>query len=59
MRFLEQPAPGYTTIVVLISVLFSILFFILGILGDYIGLLFDETKKRPHYIVMEEINNNN
>jgi dolichol-phosphate mannosyltransferase len=55
MRFLEQPTPGYTTIVVLISILFSILFFILGILGDYIGLLFDEIKNRPHYIIMEEI----
>ncbi|MBE9467024.1 MAG: glycosyltransferase family 2 protein [Bacteroidetes bacterium] len=58
MRFLNQPAPGYTTLVVLISLLFSILFFILGIIGDYIGLLFDEIKKRPNYIVMEEISNN-
>lgn len=56
MRFLDQPYSGYTTIVVLISMMFSILFFVLGIMGDYIGLLFDESKGRPHYIVMDEKN---
>ncbi|PKP08811.1 MAG: glycosyl transferase family 2 [Bacteroidetes bacterium HGW-Bacteroidetes-4] len=54
MRFLGQPFSGYTTIVVLMSTMFSILFFVLGIIGDYIGLLFDEAKGRPHYIVMDE-----
>jgi dolichol-phosphate mannosyltransferase len=42
---------GYTTIVVLISVLFSFLFFIIGIIGTYLGYIFEETKKRPIYIV--------
>lgn len=55
MRFLGQPSPGYTTIVVLISAMFSINFFVLGIIGDYVGFLFDESKKRPHYIVMKEL----
>jgi len=36
--------------------MFSILFFVLGIMADYIGNLFDEVKARPHYIVMDEIN---
>lgn len=54
MRFLGHPFSGYTTIVVLLSIMFSILFFVLGIIGDYIGLLFDEAKNRPHYIVMDD-----
>ncbi len=54
MRFMGQPSPGYTTIVVLMSAMFSIQFFVLGIMSDYIGFLFDESKKRPHYHVMDE-----
>ncbi|MFA6404141.1 MAG: glycosyltransferase family 2 protein, partial [Salinivirgaceae bacterium] len=40
MRFLDQPTSGYTTIVVLMSAMFSIQFFVLGIIADYIGFLF-------------------
>jgi polyisoprenyl-phosphate glycosyltransferase len=57
MKFLQQPTPGYTTLVILMSAMFSIQFFVLGILGDYIGYIFDEVKKRPHYIVMDDIQN--
>src|SRR5579862_340954 len=44
------------------SVILTIVFFggvqliTIGILGQYIGSLFDEIKKRPEYIVAEEIN---
>ena len=54
MNFLDQPTSGYTTIVILISSMFSILFFVLGIMADYIGYIFDEVKKRPHYIIMDD-----
>ena len=47
----QKPIPGYTTLVVFLGIMFSILFFILGILGQYIGFLFDEQKGRPIYIV--------
>ena len=30
---------------------------VIGIIGEYIGHLFDETKGRPHYIVMEDSDN--
>ena len=56
MYFIEQPVSGYTTIIIFMSAMFSILFFVLGIIADYIGNLFDEVKGRPHYIVMDEIN---
>ncbi len=53
MKFLEQTPPGYTTLVVLSSFMFSILFFVLGIMGLYIGYMFEEQKKRPLYIIKE------
>ncbi|MDR1664717.1 MAG: glycosyltransferase family 2 protein [Clostridiales bacterium] len=53
-RMIEDTPPGYTTLVVLISVMFSINFFVLGIIGEYIGHILYEVKKRPLYIVDEE-----
>jgi len=51
MKIIDQPVSGYTTIIVFLGIMFSIQFIILGILGEYIGFLFDEQKKRPIYIV--------
>lgn len=51
MRFKGLTPPGYATIVVLMSFLFAILFFIVGIIGEYIAVLFKEVKGRPIYIV--------
>jgi dolichol-phosphate mannosyltransferase len=51
--FGTTPPSGYTTIVMFISLSFSILFFLIGIIGIYVGFLFDEQKNRPLYIVKE------
>lgn len=56
IKLLGYVIPGYTTIVVLISFLLAIQFFILGIIGEYIGFIFNEIKRRPIYIVENEIN---
>ena len=47
---------GYATIIVLICFMFAMLFFVVGIIGEYISILFLELKNRPIYIVDEEIN---
>lgn len=50
--FTRQGAPsGYATIVVLICFMFAMLFVIIGIIGEYIAILFTELKDRPIYIV--------
>jgi dolichol-phosphate mannosyltransferase len=51
MKFLGHTPPGYTTIVVLVSFLFSVVFLLIGILGYYIGIILTEVKKRPIYII--------
>ncbi|MDO5564760.1 MAG: glycosyltransferase family 2 protein [Eubacteriales bacterium] len=44
---------GYATIVILLCFMFAILFLIVGIIGEYISILFTEIKKRPSYIIKE------
>jgi dolichol-phosphate mannosyltransferase len=47
---------GWTTLVILISGFSGVQLIFLGIIGEYIGAVFDEVKARPHYIVDEKIN---
>jgi dolichol-phosphate mannosyltransferase len=47
---------GWTTIVMLIAGFSGIQLIFLGIIGEYIGAIFDEVKARPHYIVEDKIN---
>ena len=55
--FTRQGAPsGYATIVILNCFMFAILFLIVGIIGEYIAILFSELKDRPIYIVQETQN---
>ena len=47
---------GYATIIVLICFMFAVLFLIVGVIGNYIAILFAELKDRPIYIVGETKN---
>ena len=49
---------GWTTTVVLVSFLFSVQFFMIGVLGEYVGRIYEQVKKRPLYVVAERINFN-
>jgi glycosyltransferase involved in cell wall biosynthesis len=50
------PFDGYGTLVGLLLLFFSLVFLTLSILSEYLGLIYEETKKRPHFIVSEKIN---
>lgn len=45
--------PGYATIIVLILLLGSIQLFSIGIIGEYVGRTFEQTKNRPIYVTKE------
>ncbi|HEV7449286.1 MAG TPA: glycosyltransferase family 2 protein [Candidatus Paceibacterota bacterium] len=47
--------PGWATVIVLISVLGGVQLMFLGIIGEYIGAIFEEVKARPHYIVADAV----
>ncbi|APD05855.1 dolichyl-phosphate beta-D-mannosyltransferase [Flavobacteriaceae bacterium UJ101] len=48
--------PGYTSLMLSIWFLSSIVITLLGVIGIYIGRLFEESKGRPVFIVKEKIN---
>lgn len=45
--------PGYATIIVLILFFASMQLFCIGIIGEYVGRTFEQTKNRPIYIAKE------
>lgn len=47
---------GWTSLMVSMFFMFGLLFALLGIVGLYIGKIFDEVKRRPLYIVGETVN---
>ena len=51
--FLGIDIPGYATIIVLILLLGSIQLFCIGIIGEYVGRTFEQSKNRPIYIAKE------
>lgn len=45
------PIQGWTTIVVLITLFGSFQIFCIGVIGEYIGRIYIETKQRPRFII--------
>jgi dolichol-phosphate mannosyltransferase len=55
--FFEGNSPqGWTTLIVLFLVVSGIQMIILGVIGEYIARIYEETKKRPNYIIKEYLN---
>lgn len=54
-RFVEDTPPGYTSIVVLLVLLSGFIIIALGVVGLYVGRIFDQVKGRPLFVVDEQI----
>lgn len=50
-----RPAPGYATIVVSILFLGGVQLVCLGIMGEYIGRIYEEVKRRPLWVVSDTV----
>lgn len=53
--FFGRDLPGYASLMVMVTFLSGIQLLTIGILGEYIGRIFGETKNRPLYFIEEEL----
>lgn len=53
--FFGVPFPGFGTLASLITLLFGLLFIVLGVMSEYLGMVFVETRQRPLYVVRQTI----
>ena len=52
--FTRGGAPsGYATIIIVLCFMFAMLFVVIGIIGEYISVIFNELKDRPIYIISD------
>ncbi len=55
--FVGVPFAGFGTLVSLFLLIFGIMSLMLGILSEYVGLIYEEVKARPNYVVSEFLEN--
>ena len=53
--FTDKPIIGWSSTMVLISWTGGAILFTLGIIGEYIGRIYDEIKQRPIYLIKEKV----
>jgi len=55
-KFFGGVVRGWTTIMILVGLGSSAQLLMTGILGEYVGRIYEEVKRRPLYVVQDEIN---
>jgi dolichol-phosphate mannosyltransferase len=53
--FTDKASSGWATLIVLITLIGGVQLIVLGFVGMYIGKIYEETKKRPLYIIREVV----
>jgi glycosyltransferase involved in cell wall biosynthesis len=48
---LHQSPQGFTALLVAVTFLSGIMLFFIGIIGEYVGRIYEETKARPQYVI--------
>ena len=55
--FSEKAVPGWASLMITVLFLGGVQLLTLGILGEYVGRIYDQVKGRPLYIVMKKLGN--
>lgn len=56
MRYTGQFVPGATTTIIAVLLLGGIQLMAVGVIGEYVGRIYDEVKGRPLYVVRSRVN---
>lgn len=56
LGYSPQDTPGIATLAVAMFFLGGVMLVILGVMGEYLGRIYIEVKKRPFYLIEEELN---
>jgi len=51
----DYDVPGWASLLGAVGVIGGVQLFFLGILGEYVGIIFDEVKARPRYVVARRV----
>ena len=51
--FVERTVVGWTSLMAALAILGAVQLLVLGIIGEYVGRILRETRKRPHYVIAE------
>jgi dolichol-phosphate mannosyltransferase len=54
--FTHRTQPGWTSMVVISLLFHGITLSLLGVLGEYIGRIYEEARRRPLYLVADKLN---
>ena len=57
--FESNTPPGFASLIVVIVFLAGMQLMILGVVGEYVGRIYEEVKGRPHYILRKVVRGNN
>ncbi|MEI7462122.1 MAG: glycosyltransferase family 2 protein [Pirellula sp.] len=57
--FLGHSPEGFTALILAITFLSGVQLLFLGVIGEYIGRIYEEVKQRPHYVVKQVVRKTN
>lgn len=57
--FTDSTTPGWSSLIVISLLFHGITLSLLGVLGEYIGRIYEEAKNRPLYVVSDKVNFDN
>jgi dolichol-phosphate mannosyltransferase len=52
----HQVVPGWTALMIVVTIFASVQLLMIGILGEYVGRVYEEVKRRPLYVVGDAVN---
>jgi dolichol-phosphate mannosyltransferase len=55
VKFWLHAPQGFTALIIAVTFLSGVNLFFLGIIGEYVGRVYEEAKGRPHYVVRKVI----